>query len=74
MADRTVPASIPAAALNFAAALGKLKAKHEMHEGANLTADEVDGIIWGIKQLRGGLHDAAEARAAQRSGAAAGGR
>jgi hypothetical protein len=38
----------------FAGALGKLKAKQELGQGAQLTADEVNGIIWGIKQLRGG--------------------
>lgn len=42
-------------ALRFAAGLGKLKAKHEQGQGADLTAEEVDGIIWGIKQLRGGI-------------------
>lgn len=46
-------------AVNFAAALGKLKAKHEQNLPAELTADEVDGIIWGIKQLRGAVNDAA---------------
>lgn len=38
----------------FAEALGKLKAKQELGQGAELTAAEVEGIIWGIKQLRGG--------------------
>lgn len=38
----------------FAAGLGKLKAKQELGEGCELTADEVAGIIWAIKQLRGG--------------------
>lgn len=41
----------------FAGALGKLKAKHELGQGAELTAEEVSGIIWGIKQLRGGVRD-----------------
>ena len=46
----------------FAGALGKLKAKHEQGLGAELTPEEVGGIIWGIKQLRGGArHDAADA-------------
>lgn len=46
----------------FASGLGKLKAKEELSQGAELTSDEVAGIIWGIKQLRGGRdrHDAAE--------------
>lgn len=45
----------------FAMALGKLKAKHEFGQGAQLTAEEVRGIIWGIKQLRGGSsRDAAD--------------
>jgi len=39
---------------DFAAALGKLKAKHEQGQGCELTADEVDGLIWAIRQLRGG--------------------
>lgn len=41
----------------FAGALGKLKARHEQGQGAELTAAEVAGIIWGIKQLRGGARD-----------------
>lgn len=41
-------------ATGFAAGLGKLKAKEELGQGAELTEDEVAGIIWGIKQLRGG--------------------
>jgi len=41
-------------AANFAAALGKLKARQEQGQGAELTADEVDGLIWAIRQLRGG--------------------
>jgi hypothetical protein len=36
----------------FASGLGLLKAKEELHEGATLSADEVAGIIWGIKNLR----------------------
>ena len=44
----------------FASGLGALKAKSELREGVTLTADEVDGIIWAIQQLRGGAeHDAA---------------
>lgn len=38
----------------FATGLAKLKAKQELGEGAELTADEVAGMIWAIKQLRGG--------------------
>lgn len=41
-------------ALDFAGGLGKLKAKQELGEGAELTAGEVAGIIWGIKNLRRG--------------------
>jgi hypothetical protein len=41
-------------AVSFASALGKLKAKQELGEGAELTVDEVDGLIWAIRQLRGG--------------------
>ena len=36
----------------FASALGKLKAKDELHQGCELTRDEVSGIIWGIRNLR----------------------
>lgn len=39
----------------FASALGMLKAKQELGEGATLTPDEVTGLIWGIKNLRGGV-------------------
>jgi hypothetical protein len=39
----------------FASGLGLLKAKQELGEGAELTAQEVSGLIWGIKQLRGGV-------------------
>jgi hypothetical protein len=39
---------------SFASALGKLKARQELGQGAELTADEVDGLIWAIRQLRGG--------------------
>lgn len=41
-------------AANFASALGLLKAKHNLGQGAVLTAADVDGIIWGIRQLQGG--------------------
>ena len=48
--------------VQFAAALGKLKAMHDLGRGAELTADEVDGIIWAIRQLRrGAVRDAADA-------------
>lgn len=58
------PTSLPAAAeaareatlakaTAFAAALGKLKAKEEQNQGCALTADEVAGMIWAIRQLRG---------------------
>ena len=47
----------------FASGLGKLKAKEELGQGAELTADEVAGIIWAIRQLRGGARrDAADDR------------
>ena len=42
-----------AKAREFAGALGKLKAKHDQGEGAELTAAEVDSLIWAIRQLRG---------------------
>jgi hypothetical protein len=38
----------------FATGLAKLKAKEELKEGAELTAEEVAGIIWAIRQLRAG--------------------
>ena len=44
---------VMAKACAFAEALGKLKAKQELGEGAELTAAEVDGLIWAIRQLRG---------------------
>lgn len=47
-------------AKGFAEGLGKLKAKQELGQGADLTADEVAGIIWAIRQLRGASRDAAK--------------
>lgn len=45
----------------FAEGLGKLKAKHELGQGAELTAAEVDGLIWAIRNLRAGVkNDPAE--------------
>lgn len=41
-------------AFGFASGLGKLKAKAEQGQGCELTADEVAGIIWAIRSLRGG--------------------
>lgn len=42
----------------FATGLAKLKAKQELGQGAELTPEEVDGIIWGVRNLRGGMqHD-----------------
>jgi hypothetical protein len=38
----------------FATGLATLKAKEELKQGAELTAEEVAGIIWAIKQLRAG--------------------
>lgn len=38
----------------FAEGLSKLKANEELGQPAELTPDEVAGIIWGIKNLRGG--------------------
>jgi hypothetical protein len=37
---------------NFASALTKLKAKHELGQPADLTPDETSGIIYGIQLLR----------------------
>lgn len=50
----------------FATGLGKLKAKEELNEGTTLTAEEVAGIIWGIKQLRGGRDRGSADHTAQR--------
>lgn len=55
-----------AKAARFAEALGKLKAKQELGQGAELTADEVDGLIWAIRQLRGGSARVPADHAAQR--------
>lgn len=44
----------------FAGGLGKLKAKEELGQGVDLIPEEVSGIIWGIKQLRGSVNDAAD--------------
>lgn len=53
--------------VGFAEALGKLKAKQELGQGAELTAAEVAGIIWGVKQLRGGIPRDATGRPAAAS-------
>jgi hypothetical protein len=55
-----------ARATEFAGALGKLKAKQDLGQGAELTAAEVDGIIWGIRQLRGGAKHGPADNAAKR--------
>lgn len=39
----------------FATGLATLKAKQELGQGAELTPEEVAGLIWGIKNLRGGV-------------------
>ena len=44
----------------FATGLATLKAKQELGQGATLTAEEVAGIIWAIRQLRGAASDAAD--------------
>jgi hypothetical protein len=44
----------------FASGLAALKDKAESGQGCQLTPQEVKGIIWGIKQLRGGRHDGDE--------------
>lgn len=50
----------------FASALGVLKAKQELGQGATLTPQEVDGLIWGIRNLRGGAKRDSASDAAQR--------
>lgn len=41
----------------FATALGLLKAKQELGQGATLTPEEVAGLIWGIRNLRAEVKD-----------------
>lgn len=48
-----------ATARAFAEALGKLKAKHEQGQGVELTPQEVEGILWAIRNLRGASRDTA---------------
>lgn len=45
-------------AIRFAEGLGKLKRAHDRRGGTILTADEVDGLIWAIRALRGASEDA----------------
>jgi hypothetical protein len=41
----------------FATALGALKAKEELGQGATLTPEEVTGLLWGIRSLRSEVKD-----------------
>lgn len=52
--DAEMRAKVAAKALDFAGALGKLKAKEEQHQGCELTADEVSSLIWAIRNLGAG--------------------
>lgn len=45
----------PAQVVGFADGLLKIKNAEEKGAGCALTADEVSGVLWAIKQLRGGL-------------------
>jgi hypothetical protein len=47
-----LPEHVMRQARHFAEALGKLKAQHEQHLGCTLTPDEVDAMIWAVKNLR----------------------
>lgn len=55
MADPSIPvlADIAIQASHFAEALSKVKRAHERNGGTILTADEVHGLMWGIRTLRG---------------------
>lgn len=74
MADPTITVltDIAVQASRFADALGKVKRAHDRNGGTILTADEVHGLIWGIRTLRGSDEDDADDNTAQRGGAAAG--
>lgn len=60
-------------AMNFAAAVGKLKQSLDRDDGAVLEAADVKALVWGLQTLRKGNDDASRA-AADRRRAAAGGR
>jgi hypothetical protein len=60
-------------AMNFAAAVGKLKQSLDREDGATLDAADVKALVWGLQTLRRGSDDASRA-AADRRRAAAGGR
>lgn len=47
-------------AMQFAAAISSLKQAHDRNAGVELSADDVAGLIWGIKLLRKGPQDAAD--------------
>jgi hypothetical protein len=47
----------PEVIVGFADGLHKLKIRADLNRGAVLTAEEVHGLLWGIKQLRGGPDD-----------------
>lgn len=63
----------PAQVVGFADGLLKLKHMEAAGKGTELTADEVSGLLWAIKQLRGGLTHGSADDAADRDRAEAGG-
>lgn len=59
-------------AMNFAAAVGKLKQSLDRSEGATLDAADVDALVWGLQTLRRGSDDASRTAADRRRTAASG--
>lgn len=60
-------------AMNFAAAVGKLKQSLDREDGATLDAADVKALVWGLQTLRRGSDDASRAAADRRRAAAGGG-
>lgn len=50
-------------AMNFAAAVGKLKQALDRKTGTDLNSDDVSALVWGLQTLRKGSEDAAADRA-----------
>lgn len=51
--ERDALAAAAGKVIRFGHAVAKLKQAHDRNGGAFLTADDVDGLIWGIQTLRG---------------------
>jgi hypothetical protein len=60
--ERSALAHASVKVVRFAEAVGKLKRAKDRRGGTILTADEVDGLVWGLQTLRG--PDDADAAAA----------